>query len=53
MFELLSQVATTGFGSPADIWAAIVHDFSNLDQPGALAAFGQVLLIDLVGIGWR
>ncbi len=51
MFELLSQVATTGFGSPADIWAAIVHDFSNLDQPGALAAFGQVLLIDLVLAG--
>lgn len=32
----------------AEIWAAIVHDFSNLNSPAAMAAFGQVVLIDLV-----
>ena len=41
----------TGLGSPADIWRSILRDFSNLDQPGALAAFFQVLLIDLVLAG--
>lgn len=50
MFDILAQAAA-GLGSPADMWAAIVYDFSNLDQPGALAAFGQVLLIDLVLAG--
>ena len=40
-----------GLGSPADIWAAILRDFSNIDQPGALTAFVQVLLIDLVLAG--
>lgn len=43
--------AAPSLGSPADIWAAIVHDFSNLDDPAALAAFGQVLMIDLVLAG--
>ena len=35
-------------GSLSDIWAAIVHDFQNIGSPEALAAFGQVILIDLV-----
>lgn len=50
MIELLSLFAATtpGLGSLADIWAAIVHDFSNIGSPAALAAFGQVILIDLV-----
>lgn len=43
--------ATEGLGGPAGIWAAIVKDFSNITQPGALAAFIQVLLIDLVLAG--
>lgn len=53
MLDLLaaSAAAATGIGSPAEIWAAIVHDFTNLDNPAALAAFGQVLLIDLVLAG--
>lgn len=55
MFELLlgaaGHAATTGFGSPADIWNAIVTDFSNITEPAAFAAFLQVLMIDLVLAG--
>ena len=40
-----------GLGSPADIWANILKDFSNLGDPSALAAFGSVLMIDLVLAG--
>ena len=51
--QLLAAVAAAsmGFGSPADIWAAIVKDFSNITQPSAFAAFVQVLMIDLVLAG--
>ena len=50
---LAAAAATTpaGFGGPADIWAAIVKDFSNITQPSAFAAFVQVLMIDLVLAG--
>jgi YjbE family integral membrane protein len=53
MLDILavSAAAATSLGSPAEIWASIVHDFTNLDNPAALAAFGQVLLIDLVLAG--
>ncbi|SIN60243.1 integral membrane protein, YjbE family [Parasphingorhabdus marina DSM 22363] len=53
MTDLLAilTVAAPGLGSPAEIWAAIVHDFSNITEPGAMLAFGQVLLIDLVLAG--
>ncbi len=34
-----------------DIWAAIVNDFSNIGSPAALAAFGQVLMIDIMLAG--
>ena len=54
MIDLLlaaTAAAPGGLGSPADIWAAIVHDFSNIGQPGALSAFFQVLMIDLVLAG--
>jgi YjbE family integral membrane protein len=46
-------VASTvnNLGGPADIWAAIVKDFSNITQPAAFVAFMQVLLIDLVLAG--
>jgi YjbE family integral membrane protein len=33
------------------VWDAIVHDFSNITEPSAFAAFLQVLLIDLVLAG--
>lgn len=37
--------------SLAAVWTAIVQDFSNITEPGAFAAFIQVLLIDLVLAG--
>ena len=36
---------------PGGIWDAIVHDFSNITEPAAFAAFLQVLMIDLVLAG--
>ncbi len=38
-------------GGPASIWGHIVNDFSNLGSPAALAAFGQVLMIDIMLAG--
>lgn len=43
-----ASMAAPGLGSAAEIYQAIVHDFSNLNSPSAMAAFGQVVLIDLV-----
>ena len=43
--------AATGLGGPAEMWDAIVHDFSNIGEPGALTAFFSVLMIDLVLAG--
>lgn len=54
MLEMLLAAAaatTSGFGGPADIWAAIVKDFSNIGEPAAFTAFLQVLMIDLVLAG--
>lgn len=53
LFALLSAAAsaTGGIGSPLDIWHHIVADFSNITEPAALAAFGSVLMIDLVLAG--
>ena len=54
MLELvISAVAVqaNGLSGPADIWASIVRDFSNIGEPDALAAFFQVLMIDLVLAG--
>ena len=51
MFELMLAATATGLGSLGDVWASIIRDFSNLDQPGALTALVQVLLIDLVLAG--
>lgn len=54
MFEFLLAAAAHAapdLGGPAEMWAAIVKDMSNLDQPGAFAAFLQVLMIDLVLAG--
>ena len=50
---MLAAAATTvaGPGSPLEIWQHIVADFSNLGDPKALAAFGSVLMIDLVLAG--
>lgn len=51
MFELIIATATTSLGGPADIWAAIVKDFSNITSPSAFSAFLQVLMIDIVLAG--
>lgn len=53
LLAALAQAAATiqGPGSPAEIWQHIVADFSNLSDPAALAAFGSVLMIDLVLAG--
>jgi YjbE family integral membrane protein len=50
IIALLAQ-AVQGPGSPAEIWHHIVADFSNITEPAALAAFGSVLMIDLVLAG--
>ena len=54
MIDLLlaaGGAAPGGFGGPAEMWAAIVKDFSNITSPPAFAAFLQVLAIDLVLAG--
>ncbi|HUD94327.1 YjbE family putative metal transport protein [Sphingobium sp.] len=53
MFDLIAIAASAaqGLGSPADIWQHIVNDFSNIGSPSALAAFGQVLMIDILLAG--
>jgi YjbE family integral membrane protein len=56
LFELLCAAVAAhpaDLGSPGEIWNAIVRDFSNLGTfgAGALAAFVQVLMIDLVLAG--
>jgi len=47
----MTAAEPSGLGGPGDIWQSILRDFSNLDQPGAFAAFLQVLMIDLVLAG--
>jgi len=53
LVQLLAAVVAhaNGFGGPTEIWASIVRDFSNIGEPGAMAAFLQVLMIDLVLAG--
>ncbi len=55
MIELLLAAGTygagAGLGGPAEMWAAIVRDFSNITEPAAFSAFLQVLMIDLVLAG--
>jgi YjbE family integral membrane protein len=47
----LIVAAAAGLASPAGVWDAIVHDFSNIREPDALTAFLGVLMIDLVLAG--
>ena len=54
MLEILLTTlaaSTGGFGGPAGMWNAIIHDFSNITEPAAFAAFLQVLMIDRVLAG--
>lgn len=48
---MMASAAATSLGSPAEIWGHIVADFSNIGSPSALAAFGQVLMIDILLAG--
>jgi YjbE family integral membrane protein len=48
---ILNAAAAAGPGSLGDIWTHIVADFQNIGSPTALAAFGQVLMIDIVLAG--
>ena len=50
MLEFLAA-AVPAAGSLATIWAHILADFSNIGSPSALAAFGQVLMIDVLLAG--
>ena len=51
MIELiLGAVSSTG-GGLGEVWQHIVADFSNLGSASALAAFGQVLMIDIMLAG--
>lgn len=47
----LATSAATSLGGPAEVWANIVKDFSNITEPAAFAVFMQVLLLDLVLAG--
>ncbi len=53
MLDILVQAVATadGPGGIGQIWAHIVADFSNITEPAALAAFFQVLMIDIVLAG--
>lgn len=49
---LAATVSTApSIGGPSEIWGHIVEDFSNIGTPSAMAAFLQVLMIDLVLAG--
>ncbi|HYN46236.1 MAG TPA: YjbE family putative metal transport protein [Allosphingosinicella sp.] len=50
MTDFLTNFAAAA-GGIAGIWASIVHDFANIGEPAALAAFGQVLMIDIMLAG--
>jgi YjbE family integral membrane protein len=50
--SLLALAAVVaGLGGFADMWGAIAKDFADITEPGAFAAFAQVLMIDLVLAG--
>lgn len=53
MFEIFAAAASAGpsMGSLSEIWGHIVHDFSNITSPAAMAAFVQILMIDIVLAG--
>jgi YjbE family integral membrane protein len=48
---LLLAAAVPSLGGPTEIWGHIVTDMSNLGTPSAMAAFLQVLMIDIVLAG--
>ena len=54
MLDTILMTATaggSGLGGPGEIWDSIIRDFANIGEPAALAAFLQVLMIDLILAG--
>jgi len=54
VLDLLMAAIAAHYGTGSatgGMWSAIVHDFSNITEPAAFAAFLQVLMIDLVLAG--
>ena len=53
LYQLAASTAAAvpSLGGPAEIWAHIVNDFSNITSPAAFTAFLQVLMIDIVLAG--
>ncbi|MCM8558080.1 TerC family protein [Sphingomicrobium sediminis] len=51
LFLAAASAEGLSLGGPAEIWDAIVKDFSNITTPSAMSAFLQVLAIDLVLAG--
>lgn len=51
LLALAAASTTSGMGNPGTILEHILNDFSNLGSPSALAAFGQVLMIDIMLAG--
>ncbi|MCT2401306.1 YjbE family putative metal transport protein [Novosphingobium sp. HK4-1] len=51
MITLGMLAVAASLGGPAEILQHIAADFSNITEPAALAAFGQVLMIDLLLAG--
>ena len=49
MIDIL--IASAAAAATGGIWDQIVADFSNIGSPSALAAFGQVLMIDIMLAG--
>ena len=50
MLDFLLNLSVSA-GGLATVWDQIVADFSNIGSPSALAAFGQVLMIDIMLAG--
>ena len=50
MLDFLHSLSVAADGI-AGIWHSILADFSNIGSPAALAAFGQVLMIDIMLAG--
>lgn len=53
MIDILAAAVSTAtsLGGAGDIWQHIVNDFSNITSPSAMAAFVQILMIDIVLAG--
>lgn len=46
-----AAAAAPDLGGPSQIWQHIVNDFSNITEPAQMAAFIQILMIDIVLAG--